>query len=100
MKKHQINAWVFIIPILLLTGFRENTGQQIIPSNGSSGLISNEDLPKISIADAITAKGEKGQKAIEVMVFLSKSTSNPVTVSYSTKNGTAKAGVDLVATSG
>ena len=100
MKKHQINTWVIIIPILLLTGFGKNTGQKIILSNGSSGLISNKDLPKISIADAITAKGEKGQKAVEVMVFLSKSASNPVTVKYSTENGTAKAGVDYVATSG
>lgn len=100
MKKHQMIVWVFITSMILLTGFKKNTEQQNISSEKSADFIKNDELPKISIADAITAKGDKGQKSVEVVVLLSKTASNPVTVNYSTKNGTAKAGVDYVATSG
>src|SRR5687768_12801910 len=96
MKKHQITAWMFMTSMILLTGFKN----QNIPSEKSAEIISHDELPKISIADFITAKGDKGQKAIEVVILLSSKSPNPVTVNYSTKNGTAKAGVDYVATSG
>jgi hypothetical protein len=80
--------------------FKRNTEPQNFPAKKPADKISNDELPKINIADAITYKSDKGQKAIEVVVLLSKAATKPVTVNYSTKNGTAKAGVDYVATSG
>src|SRR5204863_4769291 len=53
-----------------------------------------------NIADAIVVQGNKGQKTVEVMVLLSKVSAEPITVQYNTKDKTAKAGVDYIATSG
>ena len=80
--------------------FKKNPEPQNIPAVKSADKIRNDDLPKINVADAITYKSDKGQKAIEVVVLLSKAATKPVRVNYSTKNGTAKSGVDYVAANG
>ena len=50
--------------------------------------------PDVSIADMRVVEGNTGQKSVEVMVIISQVTSSPVTVAYSTRNGTAEAGSD------
>ena len=56
--------------------------------------------PFYSIGDVGVAPPTAGQKIINVPVFLSGPTDHTVTITYSTEDGTAHAGVDYVATSG
>lgn len=57
-------------------------------------------LPTISVGDASVAEGNSGTTQMNFTVSLSKATTGPVTVGYSTANGTATAGSDYVAKSG
>jgi probable HAF family extracellular repeat protein len=57
-------------------------------------------LPAVSIADAFFFEGSSGSQNGGFLLNISPMTSSPVTVSYSTANGTATAGSDYVATSG
>src|SRR5688572_27094844 len=104
MRKYQMFLGVFITPLILLTGFKKNTGDQNISSNNSA--VKNNHVGiftepvKVSIAGTTAIKGDKGQRPVKVMVYLSQATTKPVTVKYSTENGSAKAGADYVATSG
>ena len=104
MKKYCIHVGVFIAILILLTGFKKNTHQQSFLSaksmNRNSCASSLSELPEIIISDLTVIQGEKGQSPAEVMVCLSQAASEPVTVEYSTENGTAKAGVDYVSTKG
>ena len=54
----------------------------------------------LSIADIGVVEGNAGQRSVDVMVSISQSSSNPVTVAYSTRNGTALAGSDYAAANG
>src|SRR5687767_5916283 len=104
MRKYQMSLVVFIIFLILLTGFKKNTGQQNIalkksPDTNNYVGIFTEPV-KVSIAGTTAIKGDKGQRPVKVMVYLSQATTKPVTVKYSTENGSAKAGADYVATSG
>ena len=56
--------------------------------------------PSIAVADAAVAESNSGATSLTFVVTLSKASSDPVTVSYATGNGTATAGVDYTATSG
>jgi hypothetical protein len=49
-------------------------------------------LPAISVADVSVAEGDAGQSAMEFTVQLDREGASPVTVSYSTVDGTAKVG--------
>jgi hypothetical protein len=104
MKKNQPALWMFIASMILFTGFKKNTGHQNNLINESAHIYHPVDiLPdpvKVSIANATAIKSDKGQKPLKVMVYLSKPATEPVTVKYSTEDGTAKAGVDYVATNG
>jgi Calx-beta domain len=56
--------------------------------------------PGLSIADTRIVEGHSGQKSVEVMLSISPVSTNTVTVTYSTENGTASAGSDYVAANG
>jgi hypothetical protein len=104
MKKYYIQVGVFIAIMILLTGFKKNPHQAFIsikPVNISSDVRLFTEQPEIIIPPEITViQSDKGQTSAEIMVCLSTTSSEPVTLEYSTENGTAKAGVDYVATKG
>jgi aryl-phospho-beta-D-glucosidase BglC (GH1 family) len=67
------------------------------------GTITNDDVaptPSISIANASVAEGNSGTSNASFTVTLSNASTTPVTVGYSTSNGTATAGTDYTAASG
>jgi hypothetical protein len=102
MKKYTIQAGVFLTLIILLTGFKENNICQHFPSLKPFTAISNASAepPEINIADATAIAGNNGQSPVEVLVYLSHASPEPVTVEYSTENETAISGADYVSTSG
>jgi hypothetical protein len=104
MRKYQMSLGVFITSLILFTGFKKNPGQQNILTEKSADTNNHVGIftepVKVSIADVTAIKGDKGQRPVKVMVYLSQATTEPVTVKYSTENGSAKAGVDYVATNG
>ncbi|MCV7344595.1 Calx-beta domain-containing protein [Mycolicibacterium rhodesiae] len=56
--------------------------------------------PTISIADVTVAEGNSGSSNATFTVTLSKAATTPVTVNYTTGNGTATAGADFTSTTG
>jgi hypothetical protein len=56
--------------------------------------------PRLQIGDAIVTEGNTGTVAATLTVTLSTASTQPVTVTYTTANGTATAGSDYQATSG
>lgn len=56
--------------------------------------------PSVSIADAFVFEGSSGSQNAGFLLTISPMTSSPVTVAYSTANGTATAGTDYNAVSG
>ena len=56
--------------------------------------------PVVSIGDAMVTEGHTGTRAVNVTLSLSRAPSEPVTVAYSTANGSAAAGSDYHAASG
>lgn len=56
--------------------------------------------PSVSIADVSVSEGSSGTANANFTVTLSKAATTPVTVGYSTANGTATAGTDFTANSG
>ena len=67
------------------------------------GTIVNDDTyatPSISIGDVSKAEGRAGSTLFTFTVTLSAPSATPVTVNYSTANGTATAGEDYTAASG
>ncbi|AQT80722.1 hypothetical protein B1R94_17820 [Mycolicibacterium litorale] len=82
-----------------------NASGATIGRSTATGTISNDDAapvtpPTVSIADAGRAEGNGGTAALAFTVTLSKASTTPVTLSYTTSNGTAAAGQDYVASSG
>jgi uncharacterized repeat protein (TIGR01451 family) len=63
-------------------------------------VIDNNPLPGLEINDVSLPEGNSGTTPAVFTVTLVGATSEPVTVQYSTTDGTAKAGTDYVATSG
>lgn len=57
-------------------------------------------LPTLAIGDAKKKEPDKGKKMMSFRVSLSQAATSPVTVSFATKNGTAKAPKDFTATTG
>ena len=65
------------------------------------GTIENDDIPpSLSIADAQVSEGNSGTKLMVFTVTLSAAAQAPVTVAYTTRDGTALAGSDYNAQSG
>jgi hypothetical protein len=94
MTKYQMYLGMFIASIFLSPGFKNDLELKKIYSENS------DDPVKVSIAETTAYKGDKGQRPVRVMIYLSKATTEPVTVSYSTVDGSAKAGVDYIASKG
>ena len=69
-------------------------------SGGSDKESPDAELPSLSIADADATEGDSGTANMTFVVTLSKSSSEIVTVEYSTSNGSATAGVDYQASIG
>jgi len=78
-------------------------GATISASQGL-GTIINDDvvttLPSLSIADVALSEGNSGSKPFAFVAKLSKTSTSPVTVRYTTANGTAIAGSDYLTTTG
>jgi hypothetical protein len=70
-----------------------------IKVNGVAGA-NPPSTPSISISDKTVTEGNSGSGNAAFTVTLSSASTNPVTVGYSTANGTATAGSDYTATSG
>jgi hypothetical protein len=66
----------------------------------ATGTITNDDLRTLSIADVSIAEGNSGTKEMVFTVTLASAALQEVTVSFTTVDGTAKAGTDYVATNG
>ncbi len=95
---------VFITSLVLFSGFKKNPGQEIIHIEKSADTKSHVGLStepvKVSIAGTTAIQGNKGEKPVKAMVYLSQAATEPVTVNYNTEDGSAKSGVDYVATKG
>ena len=87
MKQSRI-LLLLITAAVLLTGFKENNLENKINA-----------APRVSIANVSVVEGNQGQRTVEVMVIISEVT-NPVTITYTTRNGTASAGSDYEAAKG
>jgi hypothetical protein len=83
MKEHKTTFIILIVFLTFLTAFKKNT-----------------DPVKVSIANATAIQSEKGQRPVKVLVYLSKPATERVSVKYNTEDGSAKAGVDYVASKG
>jgi hypothetical protein len=57
-------------------------------------------VPRVSVADATALKGNVGTNGANIIVSLSMPSTQPVSVQYSTKDGTALQGRDYVASTG
>ncbi|HWB50586.1 MAG TPA: Calx-beta domain-containing protein [Stellaceae bacterium] len=68
--------------------------------DGADSIAPPPVLPALSVADASTAEGNSGMSQFLFTVTLSQPAGGPVTVRYSTANGTAAAGSDYAAVSG
>lgn len=78
-------------------------GGATIADGQGVGTILNDDvasLPALSVSDVSRAEGRRGRTAFRFTVTLSAPSDSPVTVQYSTANGTAQAGSDYFARSG
>jgi hypothetical protein len=85
MKKFQI-ILLLGTSIILLSSFRKNDDRMLLCYN----------VTDISIANSSIVEGNAGQRTVEVMVLLSQPATGPVTITYSTRNGSATAGSDYI----
>ncbi|HJR07106.1 MAG TPA: Calx-beta domain-containing protein [Pyrinomonadaceae bacterium] len=72
-----------------------NPSNATISDGQGVGTITNDDpVPSISIGDRTLAEGDSGTTAFDFAVTLSNASSTPITVHYSTADGTASASSD------
>jgi hypothetical protein len=64
------------------------------------GTILDDDVPVLSIQDAVAVEGESGTIPLAFTVLLSKPSTGTITVNFITSPGTASAGSDYIHTSG
>jgi hypothetical protein len=69
-------------------------------AQATATIVNDEAAPSLSILDATVAEGNAGATNATVTVALSPASSQPVTVEYTTADGTATAGTDYTAGSG
>ncbi|HEX8308136.1 MAG TPA: Calx-beta domain-containing protein, partial [Allosphingosinicella sp.] len=87
---------VFLVNVTSVANATVGDGQ-------GTGTILNNDQPPIpvaSVADAAIAEGNSGVRYLTFTVALSFAPTGPVTIDYSTSDGTATAGSDYLAVSG
>lgn len=66
----------------------------IAKANGTATINDNDSLPTVSINDVTSTEGNNGDQQFIFTVTLSKSSTQPVTVNYTTQDGTALVGQD------
>ncbi len=73
-----------------------------IADGAAVGTITTDEaiVPRITIADATIKEGDGGTRDLAFTITLSEATTAPVSVTYGTEDGTAKAGLDYVAQTG
>jgi hypothetical protein len=69
-------------------------------SYGTATIIDNDTLPSLSINNISVVEGNSGTRNASLSVKLSSASGQPVTVNYTTANGTAIAGSDYTSASG
>lgn len=84
MKKNWLAAWALLTALAAC-------------DKGSSGTAPAEILSKLSVDEVTLFEGSSGTTAFEFTISLDKAFSKPVSVSYSTADGTAKSGEDFTA---
>jgi hypothetical protein len=78
-------------------GWSELGGSSLVTFEGSVG---GPEPVVLAVADASVLEGDRGPSKVAVAVTLSSASSQAITVSYRTVDGTAKAKEDYMATSG
>ncbi|MBX9748047.1 MAG: cellulase family glycosylhydrolase [Roseococcus sp.] len=76
------------------------SGATIADGTGLGTILNDDVLPSLSIGHAQTTEGDSGTKQLVFTVTLSQAAAGPVTVAYTTRDGTALAGSDYDALSG
>jgi aryl-phospho-beta-D-glucosidase BglC (GH1 family) len=76
------------------------SGASLADGTARGTLLNDDVLPSLSIADAQLAEGNSGTREMVFTVTLSQPASGPVTVAFTTRDGTALAGSDYTAASG
>jgi hypothetical protein len=69
------------------------------PATASAAIIDDDGPPSISVSDVFVNEGDAGSAAAMFSVYLSRSSSQNVFVTYTTGGGTAQAGSDYVSES-
>jgi hypothetical protein len=77
-----------------------NSTATIGDGSGTGTIVNDDAKPNIKIGDASVSEGNSGTKPMTFHVTLNHRSAFPVTVHYSTVDGTAKAGSDYVAATG
>jgi hypothetical protein len=80
-----------------------NPSGATLSRTAATGTIVNDDVappPSVSIADASRTEGASGTADMAFTVTLSKASTSPVSVGYTTSNGSAVAGSDYVSRAG
>lgn len=72
----------------------------VAAADGTLWTVAPPPLPSLSIASAATREGHAGRKLLVFTLTLSAASATPVTVTWITANGTARAGRDYVAARG
>lgn len=100
MKNYKIILLLNITPFFISSGVIQNKNVNTVVQNKWNGKISNiggeSEIAELSIADTRIVEGNAGQRQAEVIATISQVRPTPVTVIYSTRNGTAQAGSDYV----
>ena len=68
--------------------------------DGIGTILNDDTLPVVRIDDMQVKEGDSGTTDAIFTVSLSAASSDPVSVSFATQDGTAKAGSDYIAASG
>lgn len=98
--KRVLLAGVSCPPGKFLVGFDDFTADPVCRTLGEVTGGGGGETPLLGIDNVELTEGNAGTKPFVFNVVLSLASASPVTVSYSTRNGTALAGSDYVATSG
>lgn len=94
-------AGVSCPPGRFLVGFDDLTANPVCRTLSEvTGAGGGGEGPLLGISNVELTEGNAGTKAFVFTVLLSEPSATPVTVGYSTRNGTAQAGSDYIATSG
>jgi PKD repeat protein len=76
------------------------TNATITKNQAVTTILDNDAAPTLTIADKTITEGDNGTLNVTYTINLSATSGKPVTVDYSTANGTATAGKDYIATNG